>query len=157
MTQRKRHTTKYLAEFFKIGLRIHTTLHNLNPLFQPNYVTLVKKYFDACKKYDRASNRFVVTMIELAETQLDQEFPVFSTKQKVRPLDANLLGNALGLLNGIYNVDLLFKFSVKPLQKHFYLENPYSIYLDQPHLTFDQAWYAGPKANDTTKLLKGEF
>jgi hypothetical protein len=96
-------------------------------------------------------------MIKLAETELNQEFPAFSTTENVRPIDSTLLGNALGIFNAIYDVDIFFKNKVKPLQKHFYLENPYSFYLDQPHLTYDKAWYEDPlKRDNLTALLKGK-
>jgi hypothetical protein len=57
----------------------------------------------------------------------------------------------------VYNTDIFMTINVKSLHKRYDLEQPYALYFDQPHLTFDQAWYTGPKANKTAKLLTGKL
>ncbi|KAI6174597.1 hypothetical protein M3Y97_01008200 [Aphelenchoides bicaudatus] len=120
----------------------------------PNYTILAKKYIDACKKYDTKSVQYATSLVKVTEMSLDQEFPLFATKKRLKPLDPQRLGETLGLLSTVYHSDVLFKTSVKPLQPRLVVEKPYAIYFDQAHLTFDREWYVGAKSNETKTMLK---
>jgi hypothetical protein len=69
----------------------------------------------------------------------------------------NFLGSTLGSIWAVYHSEIFVSLDIKSLHKHYYLEAPNAIYIDQPKLTFPQKWYTGKKQDDLKVLLKSEY